>query len=101
MRHTRVSRRDKARDSCVTRDVVQFQYTSWPDHGTPGAANITPVLSFIKKSSAVSAEAPDSGPVKIYLNQLKKFASPQKYYHLPGCGALQRGRGADGHLHRD
>ena len=83
MRHTRVSRRDKARDSCVPRDVVQFQYTSWPDHGTPGAANITPVLSFIKKSSAVSAEAPDSGPVKIHLKQPKNIFANLKILSLP------------------
>ena len=44
-----MTRRDKSRDP-VTRDILQYQFTSWPDHGTPN--NITPVLSFIKKSSA-------------------------------------------------
>ena len=34
------------------REVVQFQYTAWPDHDTP--TNILQLLSFIKKSSAAT-----------------------------------------------
>ena len=63
IRHNRQTRRDKSRDTCNTRDIVQYQFTSWPDHGTP-AHNITPVLSFIKKSSAACQES--DGPLLVH-----------------------------------
>ena len=34
------------------REVLQFQFTAWPDHDTP--TNILQLLSFIKKSSAAT-----------------------------------------------
>ncbi|TRY69985.1 hypothetical protein TCAL_10021 [Tigriopus californicus] len=44
------------------RDVLQFHYTSWPDHGVP--AHPLPVLSFIKKSS--ESNPPDGGPIIVH-----------------------------------
>ena len=58
LRHIKLSKKDK---SCV-REVVQYQYTSWPDHGTP--LNILPVLSFIKKSSNACQE--NDGPLVVH-----------------------------------
>ena len=49
MKHSKV----KVKEGGVgTRDLVQFQYTAWPDHDTP--TNILQLLSFIKKSSAAT-----------------------------------------------
>ena len=42
--------------------VVQYQYTSWPDHGVP--RHILPVLSFIKKSSGAWPES--EGPLLVH-----------------------------------
>jgi len=44
---------------CSERTVMQFHYTGWPDHGTPG--DTLPVLSFIRKS--VNANPEDGGPI--------------------------------------
>ena len=46
----------------LVREVVQYQYTAWPDHGTP--THILPVLSFIKKSSGAWPES--EGPLVVH-----------------------------------
>eukprot|EP00090_Calanus_glacialis_P013507 TRINITY_DN22191_c0_g1_i1.p1 TRINITY_DN22191_c0_g1~~TRINITY_DN22191_c0_g1_i1.p1 ORF type:complete len:1215 (-),score=130.86 TRINITY_DN22191_c0_g1_i1:761-4405(-) len=58
LRHLKLSKKDKS----LVREVVQYQYTSWPDHGTP--LNILPVLSFIKKSSSACQE--NDGPLVVH-----------------------------------
>ena len=47
VRHTKVQKKEAG---LGVREVVHYQFTAWPDHGTPH--NIGAVLSFIKKSSA-------------------------------------------------
>ena len=42
----------KKKGSMGEREVLQFHYTSWPDHGVP--AHPLPVLSFIRKSVAAN-----------------------------------------------
>ena len=49
MKHSKVKVKE---GGCGSREVVQFQYTAWPDHDTP--TNILQLLSFIKKSSAAA-----------------------------------------------
>ena len=53
MRHSKLSKKEGgAGQRAGQREVVQYQYTAWPDHDTPH--NIPAVLSFIKKSSAAT-----------------------------------------------
>jgi len=59
LRHLKLSRKERAG---VVREVVQYQYTSWPDHGVP--RDILPVLSFIKKSSGAWPES--EGPLVVH-----------------------------------
>jgi protein tyrosine phosphatase len=59
LRHLKLGRGGKAG---LVREVVQYQYTSWPDHGTP--RDILPVLSFIKKSSGAWPES--EGPLVVH-----------------------------------
>ncbi|CAB4058545.1 PTPRG [Lepeophtheirus salmonis] len=42
--------------------VLQYHYTHWPDHGTPG--NPLPVLNFVKKSSASNRDT--DGPIIVH-----------------------------------
>ncbi len=56
-------------ENCPERDVLHFQYTSWPDHGTPGAAG--QILAFIQKSSQSSRDT--DGPIVVHC----------RYDHLP------------------
>ena len=44
------------------REIHQFHYTSWPDHGVP--CQILPVLSFIRKSA--NANPADGGPIVVH-----------------------------------
>ncbi|XP_014259978.1 tyrosine-protein phosphatase 99A [Cimex lectularius] len=44
------------------RQVQQFHYTNWHDHGTPD--HPLPILSFVNKSS--SANNPNSGPIVVH-----------------------------------
>ena len=60
VRHTKLSKKDS---ELGTREVIQFQFTSWPDHGTP--VNILTVLSFIKKSSAATQVTRQNSNVNI------------------------------------
>lgn len=41
------------------REVRQFQFTAWPDHGVPD--HPTPLLMFMRRVKA--ANPPDAGPV--------------------------------------
>jgi protein-tyrosine phosphatase len=44
------------------REVKQFHYTSWPDHGVP--SHPLPVLTYIRKS--VEANPVDGGPIIVH-----------------------------------
>ena len=44
------------------REIKQFHYTSWPDHGTP--CHPLPVLTYIRKS--VAANPADGGPFIVH-----------------------------------
>jgi protein tyrosine phosphatase len=44
------------------REVKQFHYTSWPDHGVP--SHPLPVLTYIRKS--LDANPADGGPVIVH-----------------------------------
>ena len=44
------------------REVKQFHYTSWPDHGVPG--HPLPVLTYIRKS--LEANPGDGGPIIVH-----------------------------------
>lgn len=44
------------------REIKQFHYTSWPDHGVP--CHPLPVLSFIRKSA--KANPADGGPIVVH-----------------------------------
>ncbi|XP_023332955.1 tyrosine-protein phosphatase 99A [Eurytemora carolleeae] len=64
LRQMRVKHRKlkKKKWICSEREVNQFHYTGWPDHGTPEAT--LPVLSFIRKSVASNPE--DGGPIIVH-----------------------------------
>ena len=47
---------------CPERDVLHFQYTAWPDHGTPETAG--QLLAFIQKSSQSSRDT--DGPIVVH-----------------------------------
>ncbi|QQP42113.1 Uncharacterized protein FKW44_016677, partial [Caligus rogercresseyi] len=44
------------------REILQYHYTSWPDHGVP--AHPLPVLSFIRRSSR--SNPPEGGPIIVH-----------------------------------
>jgi protein tyrosine phosphatase len=44
------------------RELKQFHYTSWPDHGVP--CHPLPVLTYIRKS--VEANPSDGGPIIVH-----------------------------------
>ena len=46
------------------REIMQYHYTSWPDHGVP--SHSLPVLSFIKKSSEANPPEPEGGPIVVH-----------------------------------
>lgn len=52
----------KIKGSAGTREIKQFHYTSWPDHGAP--SHPLPVLSYIRKSLA--ANPADGGPIVVH-----------------------------------
>ena len=45
-----------------SREVTQYQFLSWPDHGVPQFA--TPLLQFVKRIRSISDET--AGPVIIH-----------------------------------
>ena len=52
----------KKKGMTCEREIKQFHYTSWPDHGVP--CHPLPVLSFIRKSA--SANPSDGGPIVVH-----------------------------------
>ena len=52
----------KLKKSNVEREILQFHFTEWPDHGVPNYC--LPVLQFILKSVAAVPE--NSGPAVIH-----------------------------------
>ena len=50
-----------------TRDVTQFHFTAWPDHGVPSHA--TSLLAFLRKVRASVPE--DAGPIVIHCRYVK------------------------------
>lgn len=60
--NTKINRKDKI---SYSRDVTHYQYTSWPDYGTP--VDVLPVLAFIKKSSSDNLKENDlKGPMVVH-----------------------------------
>ena len=49
-------------EDCPERDVLQFHYTAWPDHGTPETAG--QLLAFIQKSSQSNRDT--DGPIVVH-----------------------------------
>jgi hypothetical protein len=81
LRHLRLkhSKLKKKKWICSERNVAQYHYTAWPDHGTP--ADTLPVLSFIRKSVAASP-TPAEGRVgkKLGFFIIKKKNSPEVFW---------------------
>ncbi|XP_015601110.1 tyrosine-protein phosphatase 99A isoform X3 [Cephus cinctus] len=61
IRHLKIKKK-KNGTNMGERTVLQYHYTSWPDHGVPD--HPLPVLSFIRKSS--NANGPDAGPIIVH-----------------------------------
>eukprot|EP00096_Caligus_rogercresseyi_P010023 TRINITY_DN3526_c0_g2_i1.p1 TRINITY_DN3526_c0_g2~~TRINITY_DN3526_c0_g2_i1.p1 ORF type:complete len:472 (-),score=119.67 TRINITY_DN3526_c0_g2_i1:99-1514(-) len=59
IKHTKIK---SGKQRLSERIVLQYHYTTWPDHGTP--ENPLPVLSFVKKSSASNREG--DGPIVVH-----------------------------------
>ena len=53
------------------REVKQFQYTAWPDHGVP--EHPAPFLQFLRR--VVAMNTPDAGPVITHCRQIYLFYS--------------------------
>ncbi|KAK1792090.1 hypothetical protein P4O66_001868 [Electrophorus voltai] len=54
--------------SVEKREVRQFQYTAWPDHGVP--EHPTPFLAFLRRVKACNP--PDAGPIVIHCSDPEK-----------------------------
>ncbi|CAB4058090.1 PTPRG [Lepeophtheirus salmonis] len=59
IKHTKIK---SGKQRLSERIVLQYHYTTWPDHGTP--ENPLPVLSFVKKSSAANRDG--DGPIVVH-----------------------------------
>ncbi|XP_034839382.1 tyrosine-protein phosphatase non-receptor type 61F-like isoform X1 [Maniola hyperantus] len=51
-------------ESCESREVVQFHYTTWPDFGVPSSP--VAFLEFLKKVRSSGALDPDVGPAVVH-----------------------------------
>ena len=61
--HISLPQQLKRKKGCVSeREIFQFHFTSWPDHGVPSHA--LPVLTYIRKS--VDANPPEGGPIVVH-----------------------------------
>ena len=49
-------------NSIEKREIRQFQFTAWPDHGVPD--HPSPLLNFIRRVKTFTP--PDSGPVVVH-----------------------------------
>ncbi|KAM8924719.1 tyrosine-protein phosphatase non-receptor type 6 [Pelodytes ibericus] len=61
VRTLRVSLKDK-RDSC--RDIIHYQYLTWPDHGVP--TDPGGVLSFLGEVNRIQESIPRAGPIIVH-----------------------------------
>jgi len=77
--------------SSEKREVRQFQFTAWPDHGVPEYP--TPFLAFLRRVK--TCNPPDAGPIVVHCRY--RFPSPN-----PSTGPSAREgdiqKGADLHL---
>lgn len=67
------------------REVRQFQFTAWPDHGVPEYP--TPFLNFLRRVKACNP--PDAGPIIAHCRySTRKFISKrlsETFLDLPPC----------------
>ena len=54
------------------REVRQFQFTAWPDHGVPD--HPTPLLLFMRRVKAMTSL--DAGPIVVHCRLVYRFFSP-------------------------
>ncbi|KAG2466367.1 PTPRF phosphatase, partial [Polypterus senegalus] len=59
--------------SSEKREVRQFQFTAWPDHGVP--EHPTPFLAFLRRVKACNP--PDAGPMVVHCRQQKAYIATQ------------------------
>lgn len=65
--------------SSEKREVRQFQFTAWPDHGVPEYP--TPFLAFLRRVK--TCNPPDAGPIVVHCRY--RFPSPNLVWgHLGG-----------------
>lgn len=58
--------------SSERREVRQFQFTAWPDHGVPEYP--TPFLNFLRRVKACNP--PDAGPIIVHCRCAQTFKGP-------------------------
>ena len=61
------------------REVRQFQFTAWPDHGVPD--HPTPLLLFMRRVKAMTP--PDSGPIVTHCRWVNKTLIQHTYPLVP------------------
>lgn len=66
--------------SSEKREVRQFQFTAWPDHGVPEYP--TPFLAFLRRVK--TCNPPDAGPVVVHC----RYAGPCPLHPAPACTSL-------------
>lgn len=76
--------------SSEKREVRQFQFTAWPDHGVPEYP--TPFLAFLRRVK--TCNPPDAGPIVVHCRY--QFPSP---YSCPGPSAREAELQEDVDLH--
>lgn len=61
--------------SSEKREVRQFQFLAWPDHGVPECP--TPILAFLRRVKA--CHPPDSGPMVVHCRYCASNASTRDW----------------------